>query len=108
MSWQDTREHPIERCMGTKIGDGSNHLRNTETLTESTASQWISSGIFPGFSTLQLNDEVKCLLLRVGETPENLTGRIIFMTMFNDISCGSKDNEQECLVNAKLVSLYAK
>ena len=30
------------------------------------------------------------------------------MSMFNDISCGSKDNEKECLANAKLVSLYAK
>ena len=28
--------------------------------------------------------------------------------MFNDISCGSKDNEKECLANAKLVSLYEK
>ena len=30
------------------------------------------------------------------------------MSMFNDISCGSEDNEKECLANAKLVSLYAK
>ena len=45
--------------------------------------------IFPGFNTLQLSDEVKSLLLRLGETPENFTGRIIFMSMFNDISCGS-------------------
>ena len=30
------------------------------------------------------------------------------MSMFKDISCGSKDNEKECLANAKLVSLYAK
>ena len=30
------------------------------------------------------------------------------MSMFNDISCGSKDNEKECLANAKLVSLCAK
>ena len=64
--------------------------------------------IFPGFNTLQLNDEVKCLLLRLGETPENFTGRNIFMTMFNDISCGSRDNEKECLSNANLVTLYAK
>ena len=64
--------------------------------------------IFPGFNTLQLSEEVKRLLLRLDETPENFTGRIIFMSMFNDISCGSKDNEQECLANAKLVSLYAK
>ena len=64
--------------------------------------------IFPGYNTLQLNEEVKSLLLRLDETPENFTGRIIFMSMFNDISCGSKDNEKECLANAKLVSLYAK
>ena len=64
--------------------------------------------IFPGFNTLQLNEEVKSLLLRLGETPENFTGRIIFMSMFNDISCGSRDNEKECLLNAKLVSLYAR
>ena len=41
--------------------------------------------IFPGFNTLQLSEEVKILLLRLGETPENFTGRIIFMSMFNDI-----------------------
>ena len=64
--------------------------------------------IFPGFNTLQLSEEVKRLLLRLDETPDNFTGRIIFMSMFNDISCGSKDHEQECLANAKLVSLYAK
>ena len=28
--------------------------------------------------------------------------------MFNDISCGTRDNEEECLANARLVSLYAK
>ena len=64
--------------------------------------------IFPGFNTLQLSQEVQELLLRLYETPENFTGRIIFMSMCNDIFCGSKDNEKECLANAKLVSLYAK
>ena len=64
--------------------------------------------IFPGFNTLQLSEEVKRLLLRLGETPENFTGRIIFMSIFSDISCGSRDNEKECLANAQLVSLYAK
>ena len=64
--------------------------------------------IFTGFNTLQLSEEVKRLLLRLGETRENFTGRIIFMSMFNDISWRSKDNEKECLANAKLVSLYAK
>ena len=63
---------------------------------------------FPGFNTLQLSEEVKSLLLRLGETPEHFTGRVFFMSMFNDISFGSRDNEKECESNANLVSLYAK
>ena len=30
------------------------------------------------------------------------------MSMFNDISCGTKDNEEECLETAQLVSLFVK
>ena len=30
------------------------------------------------------------------------------MSMFNDISCGTRDNEQECLAHARVVSLYAR
>ena len=30
------------------------------------------------------------------------------MSMFNDISCGSRDNKKECESNAQLVPLYAK
>ena len=30
------------------------------------------------------------------------------MSMFIDISCGTKDNEEECLAHAKVVSLYAR
>ena len=40
--------------------------------------------------------------------PEDFTGRIIFTSMFNDISWGSTDNEQECELSAKLVSISAK
>ena len=47
-------------------------------------------------------------LSRLGETPENFTRRILFMSMFNDISCGTKDDERECLANAKVVPIYAK
>ena len=72
---------------------------------EPTEFEW---NIFPGFDTLQLCDKVKSLLSRLGETPEKFTGRILFMSMFNDFSCGTKDNEKECLANAKVVSLYAK
>ena len=72
---------------------------------EPTEFEW---NIFPGFTTLQLYGKVTDLLSRLGETPENFTGRILFMSMFNDISCGTKDNERECLANAKVVSIYAK
>ena len=30
------------------------------------------------------------------------------MSMFHDISCGTRDNEQECLAHARVVSLYAR
>ena len=64
--------------------------------------------IFPGSTTLQLVREVQKLLSKLSVEPENSTGRIIFMSMFNDISWGSKDNEKECESSAQLASLYAK
>ena len=50
--------------------------------------------MFPGFTTLQLCNKVQELLSRLSVTPEKFTGRIIFMSMFNDISWGSKDNKK--------------
>ena len=64
--------------------------------------------IFPGFTTLQLCGKVTDLLSTLGETPETFTRRILFMSMFNDISCGGKGNEEECLANAKVVSIFAR
>ena len=64
---------------------------------EPTEFEW---NIFPGFTTLQLCGKVTDLLSRLGEAPETFTGRILFMSMFNDISCDGKGNEEECLANA--------
>ena len=50
--------------------------------------------IFHRFNTLQFNEEVKRLLFRLDETPENFTGRILFMPRFNDISCATEHNER--------------
>ena len=72
---------------------------------EPTEFEW---NIFPGFTTLQLCGKVTDLLSRLGETPETFTGRILFMSMFNDISFDGGDNEEECLANAKVVSIFAK
>ena len=43
--------------------------------------------------TLQLYGKVTDLLSRLGEAPETFTGRILFMSMFNDISCDGTGNE---------------
>ena len=57
---------------------------------------------------MQLCGKVTDLLSRLEETPETFTGRILFMSMFNDISCDNKGNEEECVANAKVVSILAK
>ena len=72
---------------------------------EPTELEW---NIFPGFTKLQLCGKVSALLSDLGETPETLTGRILFMSMFNDISCDRKGNKEECLANARVVKVLAK
>ena len=67
---------------------------------EPTEFEW---NIFPGFITLQLCGKVNDLLSDLGETPETFKGRILFMSMFNDISCDRKGNKEECLANARVV-----
>ena len=89
-------------------------MKATETMTESIESgingestefEW---NIFPGFTTLQLCGKVTDPLSRLGEAPETFTGRILFMSMFNDISCDGKGNDEECVANSKVVSIFAK
>ena len=72
---------------------------------EPTEFEW---NIFPGFTTLQLCGKVSDLLSDLGQTPETFTRRILFMSMFNDISCDKKGNKEECLANARVVKVLAK
>ena len=84
----------------------SQNYRNFDGINgKPTEFEW---NIFPGFDTLQLCGKVKDFLSRLGETPQIFTGKILFMWMFNDISCGTKDNEQKCLAHARVMSLYAR
>ena len=54
--------------LGNKDWDGENHVRFTEAWTESTVSQWNSSGIFSQDSIrCSSGEEVKSLLLRLGD-----------------------------------------
>ena len=72
---------------------------------ESTEFEW---NIFPGFTSLHLCDKISNLLSSLGQSPETFTGRILFMSMFNDISCDRYDNKDECLKNAEFVKTFAK
>ena len=44
----------------------------------------------------------------LGQSPETFTGRILFMSMFNDLSCDKYDNKEQCLKNAEFVKTFAK
>ena len=68
-------------------------------------SQW---NIFPRFTTLQLCNKVPEFMSKMIVKPEEQKGRIVFMSLFNDISWESQDNEQEFESNANLVSDYAR
>ena len=72
---------------------------------EPTEFEW---NIFPGFTTLQLCDKLNDLLSNLGQTPTTFTRRILFMSMFNDISCDSQDNKDECFRNAESVKVFAR
>ena len=73
-------------------------------IGESTEFEW---NIFPGFTTLQLCDKISDLLSSFGQTPESFTGRILFMSMFNDIFCDRFDNKDDCLRNTNIVKTFA-
>ena len=84
----------------------SSQYRTLDTIDgEPMEFEW---NIFPGFTTLQLRKKVQELVSKKDDQPEEFKGRIIFMSMFNDISWGSQDNEQESEYNANLVSLHAR
>ena len=72
---------------------------------EPTEFEW---NIFPGFTTLQLCGKVNDLLSDLGEAAETFRGRILFMSMFNDISCDKKGNKEESLANVRVVKVLAK
>ena len=95
----------------TKLGktelQESNPVKATKImmLSMETEFEW---NLFPGFTTLQLCGKINDLLSDLGETPETFTGRILFMSMFNDLSCDRKGNKDECLANAGVVKVLAR
>ena len=81
----DSNEAWKNRVAGVR--SGKSYRDYDAIIGESTEFEW---NIFPGFTTLQLCDKINDLLSDLGKTPETFTGRILFMSMFNDISCDRK------------------
>ena len=68
-----------------------------------------SRGIFSQDShRLQLCDRIINPLSSLGQSPETFTGRILFMSMFNDISCEVKGKKEQCLKDADFVKTFAR
>ena len=59
----------------------------------STGSTWSSSGIFPGFTTLRILDEIQKFMTESKCESEQSKGRIIFMSMYDDIDWGKRGNK---------------
>ena len=78
-------QHPEsnEACKNRVAGTRSEKsCRDYDAINgESTEFEW---NIFPGFTTLQLCVKISDLLSYLGPTPATFTGRILFMSMFND------------------------
>ena len=82
-------------------------LHNTELWTQPTEKRWNSSGTFSQDS-LHRSSSKRTKSSWTQWASQAFQGRIIFMSLLNDIICWIKDNEVECTANSTLVSLLAK
>ena len=64
--------------------------------------------IFPGITTLGLLEKIQNLLRDLQCEPENFKGRIIFMSMCNDIEWGRKETKDICERKSQAVADYAR
>ena len=64
--------------------------------------------IFPKFTTLQILNEIQNMMTETQCEPEQFPGRIIFMSMYNDIVGREKGNEELCSANSKKSRLCEK
>ena len=64
--------------------------------------------IFPGFTAVAILNEIQQMMGESHCEPENFTGRIMFMSMFNDIVWDVEGNDELCLINSKTIKEYAE
>ena len=64
--------------------------------------------IFPGFTAVAILGEIQQMMGESHCEPENLTGRIMFMSMFNDIVWDVEGKDELCVINSKTIKEYAE
>ena len=103
-------------CMGrilgpTKLGRTESQeyepREATDIMMLSTESRLNSIGTFSQDSQRCSSVIESAIFWALWDTPETFTGRILFMSMFNDISCDKNGNKDECLKNANFVKTFA-
>ena len=84
----------------------NNHLKDLDRIDgEQMEFEW---KIFPGFTTFGLLEQIQECMKERQCDPEQFEGRIIFMSMFNDIFRGEKENAEKCKINSHEVPNYAR
>ena len=64
--------------------------------------------IFPGLITMGFLNQIQQMIGELQCEPENLTGRIIFMSIFIDIVWDVKGNDEIWVNNSKTIEQYAR
>ena len=64
--------------------------------------------IFPGITALGLLEKIQILMTDLQCEPENFKGRIIFMSMYNDIVWHAKGHKEQCEYTSQTVADYAR
>ena len=64
--------------------------------------------IFPGFTTLDIFEEIPKFMKDLPCEPEQFKDRIIFMSMYNDIAWSEQGNTEKCENNSVTVANYAR
>ena len=60
--------------------------------------------IFPGFTTLGILEEIQKMMTELQFEPGNFKGRIIFMSMYNDIEWDKQGTKGRCEHNSQAVA----
>ena len=85
MSWKCESEPNIKYCLGTTVGLVQRFITIQNIGHNRRRTDGIRVEYFPGFTALELVPEVQKFMSKMGDIGQ-LNGRIIFMSMLNDIT----------------------